>query len=399
MPFFNTYQKFDNLVIGGGIVGVSIAYHLSKNEDNKNSKTVLLEKNAIGSGATTMSAGTIAACMNPENTPNPKLWQPFMAMHSIKTILEVEKLGYKTSFHQSGEYTFATNKNSYDYLKTMHAFAEREGLVSKWVDLNELRKTLPNVSKNCLGATFSELSGQVVPGVLAEAIASACRANGVVVIEGEEVVRVEKRGVWGLFDGYHYKTVTNANSYLSRNIIKAEGACNSKTVPVKGHIMIGKVQNMPNTVFYCSDAYAEWSTWSNASSRGLSLDQNPTHIYGKVLNNEIMIGGGRKLIDDSDSSESMHEIEPLETESILKKARFVFDGLEDFVADQVYTGIMPFTEDKKVMIDREEDVWTVNGMASSGIMHGPGLAKFVAEWVKSGDKPGELSFLDDYGEK
>merc|ERR1712071_667550 len=110
-------------------------------------------------------------------------------------------------------------------------------------------------------------------------------------------------------------------------------------------------------------------------------------------NNEIMIGGGRKLIEDSDSSESMHEIEPLETESILKKARFVFDGLEDFVADQVYTGIMPFTEDKKVMIDREEDVWTINGMASSGIMHGPGLAKFVAEWVKSGDKPVELVFL------
>lgn len=113
MPFFNTYPKFDNLVIGGGIVGVSIAYHLSKHE---NSKTVLLEKNAIGSGATSMSAGTIAASMDPENTPNPRLWQPFMAMHSIKTILEVEKLGFDTSFHPSGEYTFATNRKSYQYM-------------------------------------------------------------------------------------------------------------------------------------------------------------------------------------------------------------------------------------------------------------------------------------------
>ena len=101
------------------------------------------------------------------------------------------------------------------YLKTMHGLAVREGLVSKWVDLNELRKTLPYVSKNCLGATFSNLSDQVVPGVLAEAIASACRANGVVVIEGEEVVRVETRGVLGLFDGYRYKTVTKENSYRS----------------------------------------------------------------------------------------------------------------------------------------------------------------------------------------
>lgn len=162
--------------------------------------------------------------------------------------------------------------------------------------------------------------------------------------------------------------------------------------------MIGKVKNMSNTVFYCSDAYAEWSTWSNTSAQGLSLNQNPTHIYGKVLNNEIMIGGGRKLVERiSDSSESMHDIEEAEIKSILKKARFVFDGLEDFVADQVYTGIMPFTHDKKLMIDREENVWTVNGLASNGIMHGPGLAKFVVEWMKSGEKPVELSFLADHG--
>ena len=206
---FSSQQKFDNLVVGGGIVGVSIAYHLSK---NKNSKTVLLEKNAIGSGATSMSAGTIAASMDPDKI-NPKLWDPFIAMHTIKTILEVEKLGFKTSFQQTGEYTFATNRKSLKFLKETHTYAVKEGLVSKWLDMNELRKTLPAVSTNCFGATYNKLSGQVNPGILAEALAAAAKDNGAVLIEGEEVINIEDRCFWRFIDGYRYKAVTKENSY------------------------------------------------------------------------------------------------------------------------------------------------------------------------------------------
>ena len=171
---------------------------------------------------------------------------------------------------------------------------------------------------------------------------------------------------------------------LTKNIIKAEGAtCTTKTknniLPVKGHIMIGKVKNMKNMVFYCSDAYAHWENHENSRENhyGLSFNQKPTHIYGKVLNNEIMIGGGRKLIDDTND----FDIEKLEMDSILKKAQSIFGNLDDFKPEQVYTGIMPFSETRKIMVEEENRVFTVNGLGANGIMHGPGLAKFVAEWV------------------
>merc|ERR1712150_202849 len=185
----------------------------------------------------------------------------------------------------------------------MHDYAKGQNLVSKWLNIDELRKTLPNVSKNCLGATFNQLSGQVNPGVLVEAIAQACRLNGVLIVEGNEVVGIKKvqHNMFSeiLGAGYQYEVATeNGDVYLARNIIKAEGTSCDKIVPVKGHIMIGKVRNMSNMVFYCSDAYAEWEkTCTDPKMKGLSLNQKPTHIYGKVLNGEIMIGGGRKLVN------------------------------------------------------------------------------------------------------
>ena len=212
-------NKFDNLVVGGGIVGVSIAYHLSK---TPSSKTILLEKNAIGSGATSMSAGTIAASMS---FPNPKIFTPFLTFHTIKTIHEVEKSGFPTSWVNSGDYTFATNKASLNYLKNMNDFAKTNGLVSRWLDLDELTKTLPNISKSTknnngvLAATFNELSGQVNPSVLVEAIAAAATENGAILREGENVINIEKCGFlkkW--FFGCDYEVETESGERYSENM-------------------------------------------------------------------------------------------------------------------------------------------------------------------------------------
>ena len=55
---YNDYNtiKIDNMIIGGGIVGTSLAYHLSS---SSNESIILIDKENIGSGATCLSAGTI----------------------------------------------------------------------------------------------------------------------------------------------------------------------------------------------------------------------------------------------------------------------------------------------------------------------------------------------------
>ena len=163
-----------------------------------------------------MSAGTIAASMK---TPNPKIFDSFLTFHTIKTIQEVEKLGFPTSWVKTGEYTFATNKSSLNYLKKMHDFAKTNGLVSRWIDLDELTKTLPNISKNknVLAATFNELSGQVNPSILVDAIAAAAKKNGAILKESENVKRIQKAGFFKKWwFGCDYEVETESGQKYSK---------------------------------------------------------------------------------------------------------------------------------------------------------------------------------------
>ena len=50
---------------------------------------------------------------------------------------------------------------------------------------------------------------------------------------------------------------------------------------------------------YCSDAYTHWATCAD-HEKALSIDQKPTHIYGKFVNGDLMVGGGRQALESND---------------------------------------------------------------------------------------------------
>ena len=169
----------DITIIGAGIIGSSLAYHLSK---LNNKKIMLIDKQSIGSEASGLSAGTIWSPIkfNKDNIFKFKdnFYKEYLAAGTIEIIKELEKKGYQTGWKQSGALMFA-DTNSLPFLNNLYQKYKKEGfLINKITDPKTIEPKLSN--KNIKLAIFSPLSGYVNPSYLTNSFAEDAIKNGVV---------------------------------------------------------------------------------------------------------------------------------------------------------------------------------------------------------------------------
>ena len=143
--------KTDTTIIGAGILGCSIFYHLSK---FKNHTTTLFDKNGIASGATSLSCGTIPSYINDKKElsdlkldkqfllNNPSIYMNYMTVRTISEVEEARQI--KTSFTQPGLLYLATNEKTknftyakiYDQLEFYSSFFFQEGAIRGQVSID-----------------------------------------------------------------------------------------------------------------------------------------------------------------------------------------------------------------------------------------------------------------------
>jgi 4-methylaminobutanoate oxidase (formaldehyde-forming) len=174
-----------NLVIGGGVIGTSVAWHLAERGVGE---VVLLERDQLGSGTTWHSAGNITW------KPLPDHDAPVLYAYEIIDQLE-QNFGQATGWLKTGRTFFAASDTVRQGLTKFDALARERGIEARWLAPREARALNPLLDPAAVdGIWLNPLSGRLNPADLTAAYASAARRGGAEIRERVEVLRVATEG-------------------------------------------------------------------------------------------------------------------------------------------------------------------------------------------------------------
>ncbi|MBT5188580.1 MAG: FAD-binding oxidoreductase, partial [Proteobacteria bacterium] len=158
------------VVIGGGVVGVSVLYHLTKAGWKD---VVLIERSELTSGSTWHAAG---GCHTLNNDPQVAKLQSY----TIDLYKEIEEIsGQETGFHLTGGVFLAATPERLELLKVMQSQEKLLGIETELLTPKEAENILPLINPNeFLGALYTPMHGHLSPSDVTHAYAKAARVQG-----------------------------------------------------------------------------------------------------------------------------------------------------------------------------------------------------------------------------
>ena len=207
-------------VIGGGVVGCSVLYHLTKAGWRD---VALIERHELTSGSTWHAAGGMHTINSDPNVA--KLQQ-----YTINLYEEIEKIsGQSCGIHITGGLMLAGTPERMDWLRLVHARGRYLGMQTEFVDMDEAARLFPLLDKSCfVGALYDPIEGHVDPAGVTHAFAKAARLNGAEVYRFTRVVDLQPApdGGWLVITDkghVHAEHVVNAAGLWVREVGRMSG--------------------------------------------------------------------------------------------------------------------------------------------------------------------------------
>ncbi|MET1027350.1 MAG: FAD-dependent oxidoreductase [Dongiaceae bacterium] len=171
------------VVIGGGVVGVSVLYHLTKLGW---SDVVLVERSELTSGSTWHAAGGM-------HTINGDTNMSYLQSYTVKIYEELEReSGQSCGIHRVGCLYVAANEQCNDYFKMERARARHLGLDLEFVSMDEVKKINPLIeTQHFISALYDPNDGHVDPSSVTNAYAKAARNKGAEIYRNTPVVELK----------------------------------------------------------------------------------------------------------------------------------------------------------------------------------------------------------------
>lgn len=180
------------VVIGGGIIGLSVAYHLTRLGHRD---VLLLERDQLTCGTTWHAAGLVTQLRASDNMAK-------LAQYTAGLFRELEELtGQHTGFRQCGSITVAATPARLEELKRGASMGRSFGLDVEIIDAAEARRRVPLLDvADVLGAAWIASDGKTNPVDTARAFAVGARQGGAKILERASVTRilVEKGRIAGV---------------------------------------------------------------------------------------------------------------------------------------------------------------------------------------------------------
>ena len=197
------------VVIGGGVVGCSVIYHLTKLGMKD---VVLIERSELTSGSTWHAAGGF-------HTLNTDTNMAALQGYTIRLYRELEEItGQSCSLHHVGGITLAESPERFDFLKSARAMHRHMGLDTELVTPEEIRKLSPITNtEGVLGGLYDPLDGHLDPSGTTHAYAKAAQMQGAEIVLRNRVLETNPRTDGG------WEVVTEQGTIIAEHLVNAGG--------------------------------------------------------------------------------------------------------------------------------------------------------------------------------
>ena len=181
----------DVVIVGGGVIGCSIAYQLAK----QGIRATVLERSRFGSGASGATAGVIGPIWHLDPAHKAVFGLGMRSLDLFPRLAsELAEAGVDPEFQHRGILKVAFTPAQADELKQNLTWQGELGLGVRWLDAPEIRELEPEMDDSVLGGVFSPREGCINGQRLVDALVHAATRLGAVFLEETEVIGLETSG-------------------------------------------------------------------------------------------------------------------------------------------------------------------------------------------------------------
>ena len=377
-------KKARAVIIGGGVSGCSVAYHLAKLGWTD---VVLLERKQLTSGTTWHAAGLIGQLRASQNMTR-------LAKYSadLYTRLEAET-GIGTGMRQCGSITVALTEERREEIFRQASLARAFDVDVREISPAEVKALYPHLNtSDVVAGVHLPLDGQCDPANIAMALAKGARQNGAQVIEGVKVTAVTHArgrvtGVTCVQDGETHvieaEHVVNCAGMWARDLAGSAGvtvplhACEHfyiVTEPIAGLTRLPVLRVPDEATYYKEDA-------GKMLVGAFELKAKPWGMEG--IREDFCFD---QLPDDFD------HFQPILEDAINRMPMLETAGIHTF-----FNGPESFTPDDRYYLGEAPELgnyWVACGYNSIGIVSSGGAGMALAQWMNDGEPPFDLWEVD-----
>ncbi|XP_063309655.1 dimethylglycine dehydrogenase, mitochondrial [Pelobates fuscus] len=378
----------ETVIIGGGCIGVSLAYHLAKAGMKD---VVLLEKSELTAGSTWHAAGLTTYF-------HPGINLKKIHYYSIRLYEDLEEeTGQAVGFHTPGSIRIASTPTRVDELKYQMTRGRWHPNPQYLIGPEKVRELFPllNMDKVIAGL-YNPGDGHIDPYSLTMALAAGARKYGAQLYFPASVTNLTPLidGTWNVETPQgtiHANRIVNATGFWAREVGKLIGF-EHHLIPVHHQYVvtatIPEVKALKKELPVLRDL--EGSYYLRQERDGLLFGpyeaQEKMKLQESWVTEGVPPGFGKELFE-SDLDRIMEHVEAaMEMVPVLKKADII----------NIVSGPITYSPDILPMAGPHQGVqnyWVAIGFGY-GIVHAGGIGKFLSDWILGGEPPFDLIELD-----
>ncbi len=375
------------VVIGGGVVGCSVLYHLAKSGWTD---VMLIERSELTSGSSWHAAGGFHTLNGDPNVAK-------LQAYTVQLYKELEDLsGQSCGLHLTGGVMMADSPERMDFLRLAHAKGRYLGMETELITPSEAKAMFPLMDEtNFVGALWDPVEGHLDPSGTTHAYAKAARVLGAEIVLRNRVVELaqEPDGTWNV--------VTEQGTVKAEHVVNAGGLWAREVGRMAGlELPLLAMEHM----YLLTEPMPEVEAFNAETGREMvGVMDFKGEIYTRQERNGVLLGTYEKACRPWSPVTTPwnfgHELLAPDLDRIapsLEVGFRHFPGIENAGIKQIINGPFTFAPDGNPLVGPVPGLtnyWTACAVMA-GFSQGGGVGLALAEWMVNGDPGADIWGMD-----
>ncbi len=372
-------NKASAIIIGGGVIGSSVAYHLAKLGWDD---VLLLERMQFSCGTTWHAAGLIGTIR--ANESHAKL-----AQYSMSLLADIEsETGQSTGFKQVGSLSIAHSEARFEELKRVASMNNAFGVTQvDMLNANEIKEKYPFLETgDLLGGSWVAQDGYASPVDITAAYIKGARGRGALCLEGVTIIGINQK------HGKVTGVVTNQGEIQSAYVVNCAGLWARE---------VGRLGGVNIPLHACEHYYAVTEKLDDLPLDLPVMRDHDKYAYYKQDAGSLLVGQfephaipwGQQGIPDDFCFDELDGHFDEQMMPVLEQAMARVPMLQNVGWRKFFCGPESFTPDDQFHLGEAAQLkhfYIAAGLNSIGIQSAGGLGKALSEWMDKGYAPLDL---------